>query len=368
MDIALLVAGLPPDVLGGAETQAARTAALLAARHRVSVYTRTATLPDELRGLTDCTVIRRCAVTRPGLRFVADIVLSLRHLYRRRRALDVILAYQTVIDGLLAVLAGRLWSIPTLVWVRSEVEFRMAGSRQTRWLSPWVFRHATRIAVQSAALREALLEELRASGRLDLARAVEAKLCVIGNGVALPPAAPPGPDGELLFVGRLTVDKGVADLIAAMAHCPLVRLTIVGEGPERVRLEVAAGDLPNVRFLGRCAPAAMPALLADCAVLILPSLRNEGLPNVLLEAMAAGRAVIATRHAGIPDLINDDVNGVLVSPGDVAALAAASTRLCADRALRARLGAGARLAVAHYAWPAIVATLERELAQLRRRV
>ncbi len=203
MDIALLVAGLPPEVLGGAEMQAARTAALLAARHRVSVYTRSATLPDELRGLIGCTVIRRCAVTRPGLRFVADIVLSLCHLYRRRHTLEVILAYQTVIDGLIAVLAGRLWSIPTLVWVRSEVEFRMAGSRQTRCLSPWVLRHATRIAVQSATLRDSLLEELRASGRLDLARSVEAKLCVIGNGVALPPLAPPGPDGELLFVGRL---------------------------------------------------------------------------------------------------------------------------------------------------------------------
>ncbi len=111
----------------------------------------------------------------------------------------------------------------------------------------------------------------------------------------------------------------------------------------------------------------MPALMANCSVLILPSLRNEGLPNVLLEAMAAGRAVIATRHAGIPDLISDDVNGALVLPGDVAALAAAITRLCADVDLRARLGAGARAAVAHYAWPALVATLEQELTLTCRR-
>ena len=59
--------------------------------------------------------------------------------------------------------------------------------------------------------------------------------------------------------------------------------------------------------------------------------------------------------------------GVLVQPGDVAALAAAIQRLCADASLRARLGAGARAAVAHYAWPAVLATLEQELAQLRRR-
>ena len=366
MDIALLVAGLPPEVLGGAETQAARTAALLAARHRVSVFTRSETVPPELRDLRGCTVIRRCAVTRAGLRFVADLVLSLLHLYRRRRAIQVIVAYQTVIDGLIAVLAGRLWSIPSLVWVRSEVEFRMTGSRQTRWLSPWVFRHATRIAVQSEALRGAMLAELHGSGRQSLARAVEAKLCVIGNGVYVPPPLPPGADGELLFVGRLAVDKGVAHLIAAMALCPQVRLTIVGEGAERERLEAAARGLANVRLVGRCAPEAMAELMATCAVLVLPSLRNEGLPNVVLEAMAAGRAVIATRHAGLPDLISDNVSGVLVAAGDVAALAAAITRLCADSALRARLGEGARASVARYAWPVIINTLEQELAGMCR--
>lgn len=366
MEIALLVAGLPPEVLGGAETQAARAAALLAEHHRVTVFTRSASLPSGLRDHAACTVVRRCAVRRPGLRFVADLALSLRRLHRLRRSLDVIVAYQTVIDGLIAVLAGRWWRIPTLVWVRSEVEFRMAGSRQTRWLSPWVFRHASAIAVQSEALRGALLDELRASGRPGLADAVAAKLSVIGNGVDLPPATPPGPDAELLFVGRLAPDKGVATLIAAMAHCPHVHLTIVGEGGERSALETAARGLANVRFAGRLAPEAMPALMGGCAVLVLPSLRNEGLPNVVLEAMAAGRAVIATRHAGLPDVIDDDVSGVLVAPGDVAALAAAITRLCGDRALRARLGAGARASVARYAWPVVIAELEQALQRLRR--
>ena len=129
MEIALLVAGLPPEVLGGAETQAARTAALLATHHRITVLTRAGSVPPGLRDAAGCTVIRRCAVRRAGLRFIVDLGSSLLLIFRRRRKLDVIVAYQTVIDGLIAVLATRLWRLPSLVWVRSEVEFRMAGSR-----------------------------------------------------------------------------------------------------------------------------------------------------------------------------------------------------------------------------------------------
>ncbi|CAN0399285.1 unnamed protein product, partial [Phaeothamnion confervicola] len=183
MKIGILIAGLPPEVLGGAETQATQTAARLAARHQVAIFTRSATIPDALRARPGCAVTRRSRVRLRGLRFACDLCGSLLSLWRQRRTLDVLLAYQTVIDGLIAVIAARLWSIPTLVWVRSEVEFSFADSRQARLLSPWVFRHADAIAVQSALLRDALLAALRAAGHGALATVVEAKIHVIGNGV-----------------------------------------------------------------------------------------------------------------------------------------------------------------------------------------
>jgi len=97
-------------------------------------------------------------------------------------------------------------------------------------------------------------------------------------------------------------------------------------------------------------------------VVVLAS-RREGLPNVLLEAMAHGRPVVATPVGGIPDLIQDDVNGLLVPVGDPVALASVLTRLAADPALGVRLGAAARRTAEGFDWslvqPQLVAILER---------
>ena len=364
MKIGMLIAGLPPEVLGGAETQATQTAARLAARHEVTVFTRSATIPDALLARPGCAVVRRSRLRLRGLRFGFDLCGSLVCLWRQRQALDVLLAYQTVIDGLIAVIAARLWSIPTLVWVRSEVEFSFADSRQARLLSPWVFRHADAIAVQSAVLRDDLLAALRATGRGALASVVEAKIHIIANGVEVDDRALPGDRRELLYVGRLAADKGVINLVEALRLCPELRLTIVGEGPQRAALEAAASGLDNVRFAGRCAPAEMPAHMARAGILVLPSLRNEGLPNVLLEAMARGLAVIASRNAGIPDLITDGESGLLVAPGDVAALAAALKRMSEDEPLRLALRSRAHETVRRYAWPQVIERLEHCLLNL----
>jgi len=361
MKIGIVVAGLPPEVLGGAETQATQAAARLAARHEVRIFTRSRTIPEPLRGRSGCLVIQRSRARRPGLRFALDLCTTLATLWRHRHALDVLLAYQTVIDGLIAVIAGRLWSIPTVVWVRSEVEFSFAASRQARWLSPWVFRHADAVAVQSALLRDALLAALRGAGQGELANAVEAKVQVIANGVEIADQPLPEDRREVLFVGRLAPDKGVSHLIAALRACPQIRLTIVGDGPQRALLQSMAVDLDNVRFAGSCPPELIPDHMAAAGILVLPSLRNEGLPNVLLEAMARGLVVVASRNAGIPDLIDDGISGLLVTPGDVAGLTCALQRVHDDGALRNDLRTHARDAVRAYAWPAVLAKLERTL-------
>ncbi|MBK6656629.1 MAG: glycosyltransferase family 4 protein [Proteobacteria bacterium] len=321
MKIGILVAGLPPEVLGGAETQAMRAAARLAERHEVTMFTRSATVPESLRNRPRCLVVRRCTARRRGLRFVADLLGSLRALAARRHALDVLVAYQSVIDGLIAVIAGRWWSLPTLVWIRSEVEFDFVGSRQARWLAPWVYRRADRIAVQTARLGEQLQVALRSAGHARLADSVAAKSCVIGNGIELAAPSAASDRTELLYVGRLAADKGVIHLLEAMRCCPGARLTIVGDGPERERLQAAARGIAHIQFAGRTPPEQVPAWLAQAGIVVLPSLRNEGLPNVLLEAMAAGLVVIASRNAGIPDLVRDGENGLLVEPGDSRALA-----------------------------------------------
>jgi glycosyltransferase involved in cell wall biosynthesis len=170
----------------------------------------------------------------------------------------------------------------------------------------------------------------------------------IPNGVAIPPeigkeAEPP----EVLFVGRLSPEKGITELVEATKGLNLV---VAGDGPLRHLVPDALGFVP---------PAEVQRLLARAAVVVLPSHR-EGLPMVLLEAMAHGGAVVATPVGGIPSLVEDGITGLLVPTGDARALREAITRLLGNPALRRKLGRAARAKVQEVAgWERVTeATLD----------
>ena len=160
----------------------------------------------------------------------------------------------------------------------------------------------------------------------------------------------PQTDGlHLVFVGRLTAIKGLRVLMEAMAAAhadrPDLRLTLVGDGPDRPWLEAAAASMDGaVRFAGYQSQEGVAEILAGADALVLPSFA-EGVPVVLMEAMASGKPVIATQLAGVPELVEDGVSGLLVPPGDPAALAAAIGRLAGDAELRARMGEAGRAKV-----------------------
>jgi glycogen(starch) synthase len=187
---------------------------------------------------------------------------------------------------------------------------------------PRLARMLLRRARVVIAVSEQLAEAARRAGARDVRW--------IPNGVDIPAeigaeADPP----EILFVGRLAQEKGIHELAEAARGLNLV---VAGDGPLRPLLPEALGFVPH---------AEVERLLARAAVVVLPSHR-EGLPMALLEAMAHGRAVVATPVGGIPSLIEDGRTGLLVSPGDPGALRAAIDRLLADPELRRRLGEAAR--------------------------
>ena len=177
-------------------------------------------------------------------------------------------------------------------------------------------------------------------------------------------------DGLLIGgVGRLSPEKGfdllirsAADLIARGRD---VRLVIVGDGDDRPRLERIAGErgvADRVRFAGWCGDVRPYFEAMD--VFALSSLR-EGLPNVLLEAMALGVPAVATRIAGIPRMIRDGRNGSLVEPGDGDGLTAALDEQVRNPGLRASFAAAGRETVsARYSFPARMARLARSYDEL----
>jgi glycosyltransferase involved in cell wall biosynthesis len=160
---------------------------------------------------------------------------------------------------------------------------------------------------------------------------------------------PPAPLPErptALFVGALERTKNVDGLAAAWRlaapQLPEATLRIVGRGRENRLVRRLVQDLPGrAQWTPALTTAEVAAALDEASALVLPS-RSEGLPRVVLEAFARGRGVIASRAGGLPDLIADGENGLLVPPDDSGALADALVRVLRDRALAERLGAEAR--------------------------
>lgn len=274
---------------------------------------------------------------RQQLRFAA---------YLKRQAIDIVHAYGFY-PIVFAVPVARLAGSPVVLasirdsgdpWTRAQRLVQMCASR---------LAHC--VLVNASAVRTSFREGGHAR------RAI----AVIRNGVDVERFAPRPPDEALrsslglppraplvVAVSRLNPMKGIDDLLKAAAllegRFDEARFVIVGDGASRRDLEEQArllGLAGRVLFTGTKLDVA--AILSQAAVSVAPSL-SEGLSNVVLESMAAGVPVVATRVGGTPELLEDGVTGLLVPPCDAPALAAAIGRLLEDEPLARRLGEAAR--------------------------
>jgi glycosyltransferase involved in cell wall biosynthesis len=222
-------------------------------------------------------------------------------------------------------------------------------ARDVRKVAPAELRRrATRAACVIACNRDAARE----LERLD----VTPELVPHGVDVRrfIPAALPERGPLRLLAVGRCVEKKGFAVLIEAVAGLDVAfDLQVIGDGPLRAPLEhsvAARGLADRVRFAGSLTHHELPAAYAAADVVVAPSIEDadgdrDGLPNVVLEAMASGRPVIASEIAAIASAVRDGETGLLVAPGDPLALRVALERVARDRALASAMGAAARTLV-----------------------
>lgn len=162
--------------------------------------------------------------------------------------------------------------------------------------------------------------------------------------------------GTVLFVGRLNQEKGCDRMVSALAHVmaqfPDVRAEIVGDGPERNHLQRMVADLDlgdRISFFGALSNASLPARFHAASVCVVPSNR-EGFCLVAVEAMACGRPIVASDIPSLREITLDGEAGLLVPPGDVAALAAAISSLLEDPVMRRGLSLRARSRAEAYSW------------------
>lgn len=248
--------------------------------------------------------------------------------------------------------------------VTRRMDYRLRGGWPVRWL----YNSAVdRVIAISQGVKRALVE----SG------VSESRICVIPSGVDSKRFTGPASDrafarrklglaeGELLLLvpAVLELRKGHRFLLRALCRMrdrlQAVRVICCGSGSLRSELEAMTERLglgDRVRFIGFASD--VTELLAACDAVVLPSL-HEGMGVVLLEAMACGRAVVASAVGGVPEVLGEGAAGILVPPADEEALAGALLRLIADGSLRERLGkAGRERAHAHFSLDAMALATE----------
>jgi glycosyltransferase involved in cell wall biosynthesis len=230
----------------------------------------------------------------------------------------------------------------------------------------WVVRRATRCVGVSGAV----VDFLAALGRPGAG--------LLPNGVDL--AGPGGLAGReetrrmlgvapgeplALYAGRVTADKGLLVLAAALERVPSLHLVVAGDGEALAELQRRAARLPRLHLLGQVPPAEVPPLLAAADLFVHPSCCAEGLPSSILEAAAAGLPIVATPQGGTVEVIPGPDFGLLVPPGDPGPLAEALARLAGDAPLRSRLGSDVRrLVTERFGWDRIAGLAEQALGEL----
>lgn len=227
---------------------------------------------------------------------------------------------------------------PTLVTIHGELhrDVSEAGS---------LFRSLCAKADAISTVSRALLDEL-----LDIVPEAEGKSSVIYNGHAPLPATPEtSRTGPIFAYGRHVPEKGLDVLMEAFALVAAKRadaiMVLAGDGPLRQELERQAERLrisAQVRFTGYLPDAALDENLRTASMVVVPSRWREGFGMVALEAALRGCPVVATRRGGLPEIVEDNVTGLLVDSEDPVGLAQAILRLTDDNELALRLGCQAR--------------------------
>ncbi len=360
--------GFPP-YYGGAEHAAGHLAAAAASSRRWSVDVLTSDIGGRL---PSCETWRGVNVVRVPARKrhwtnhnVVELLSFLRSASRNieLKRPDWILAHFTLPGGEVARRwAGRLGVPYAVVLHGADVPDSQKGRFGALYplvkpLVRRVWRQAARVIAVSCTLRD-----------LALRTWPEGRIEVVHNGVdvdrfqpcAHRDSAEVGGEMLLVVVARLIEIKGIQHLITALSLLPEVmrkriRVRLCGTGPfaDQLHAQVReAGLVDRVDFAGLLSYEDIPSRLKEADVFVLPSLQ-EGLPLSLLEAMASGLPVVASSVGGIPDIVKDGVNGLLVPAADPTALRDALVRLLANPALRQSLGAAARRDIMTWSWPAI---------------
>jgi glycosyltransferase involved in cell wall biosynthesis len=267
---------------------------------------------------------------------------------------DAICSHWMVPGGLVGALISRVLGKPHVVVEHSGALHLLTRMRGGRLLARFIVEGSDRIVTVSADLKRKLIE---------LSPEAKNSVAVIPMGVRVRSSSEVLSTGSqtrtILFIGRLTEIKGLDVLLRAMEGLVDSRLVVAGDGHCSDELKHLARSLSvDARFVGRIGASERQRLLSTCDVVVIPSRvltdgRTEGSPVVCLEAMAAGRAVIASRVGGLAEVIVDGENGLLFEQGDARMLKEKLSLVLSDGRLRLELAENAQRFTEAFEWSRI---------------
>jgi len=377
--ILFLVWQYHPVPAGGAEHQARLQAEELVRRgHSVTVVCRRT--PGAHSGIVNGVAVWRLpAIDRHPFRTVSLLASLTVYLLFTLRRFDLVHVHLAGVYTDLVVLIASLFRVP--VYLKIAAGGESGEVRKLRRIASVTRYYGLRHAARVQALSDEIAEELRGVGVRD------DRIVRLPNGVVMSPVGGeqnaararlrsdlglPATGLIALYMGRFSRYKGVADLVEAWREVTVedAHLLLVGyraDQPPEDQLEITPDGTRDDAVLVHPWTTRASDYLGASDVFVLPS-HSEGMSNALLEAMAAGRAVISTRVGAATALIEDNGNGLLVDVGNPSQLADALTRLLASDELRGRLGAAATATVEReYAIASVVARIEAEYEAAIRR-
>jgi glycosyltransferase involved in cell wall biosynthesis len=355
MKIAILVQYFPPKGQAGTEIATYFMAEQLARRgHNVHVITSS----DD--GLHHESIEKGFYIHRLPLNKIRvfGILCFWCSIIRTIRKIDPDLVHaQSLASGIPALISKKLLHIPYAVWGQGSDVYFPKGFLV---LTP-------KKVIKNADAAIALTENMK----MAMQKIYHRDIVVVPNGITLSDQPDkPGmndlmsPGKSVLYVGRLETVKGVRYLIRAMKQVcdtiPDARLIIIGDGKEREMLEalsVQLGIQKNVQFAGEVPHEKVLSFMRQAGVFVLPSL-SEGFPMVIIEALACGLPIVASRVGGVPEILTNAVNGYLVEARDDRTMGDSILLLLQDEKLRKKISDNNRQLVKNYTWENVILKLE----------
>ncbi|RJS80711.1 glycosyltransferase family 4 protein [Methanophagales archaeon] len=364
MKIAILVSHFPPKWIAGTEIATYNITKHLAKRgHEVHVITRYSKELQRLEESDSLYIHRVCYLDFPILRFFTHLFFSFVEIFKIRKDLSVIHGQMVSPCGLLAMIAGKYLQKPSITYVRGSDVYKATKLFKIT-IGEFVLRNSDVVIALTGDMKR---EIQKIYGR---------EVFVIPNGIDLEKFNNLSKENVrkklkianeeeiIVFVGTLRSVKGIKYLIEAMKIIIQknidTRLMLVGDGEDRESLEKHVKELDlekYVSFVGKVPNEKVPEYMVASDVFVLPSV-SEGFPVTILEAMASGLPIVATKVGGLPEIIKDGENGFLVEPKNPKGIAQRVMLILEDDNLSGRISRNNRECVKKYSWGSVIERLE----------